>query len=249
MTAVSVENLSVWFGSERALHDVSLEIAAGEITAILGAAGCGKSVLIRVMNRCAEVDPSFRMTGTVQIGGIDPYEGEHGAAEIRRMVGMVTRDSVVFPVSILENLRFGLRSARVEEAQIAPRIEEALRVVGLWDDVRLRLNQPADTLVASRQRLLCLARALVLQPKVLLVDEPGVGLDAVSLGIWDDVLRTIAARVTLVMVTRSPQQAARLAPTTVFMADGRVVERGETLTLFTNPSEKATEAYLSRRHG
>jgi phosphate transport system ATP-binding protein len=239
--------VEAWYGSRKVLFGVDLLCPAGAVTAILGSAGAAKSTLLRVVNRLADDQPGFRWAGQVYLDdrevGRDP-----SPVALRREIGMVFDQPTPFRMSIYDNVAFPLRiSGMTDHGRVAARVEEALRDAGLWDDLADRLDTPALALEPGQQQCLCIARALALDPRVLLVDEPTATLGPVASALVEEILLDLRGRITLVVVTRDAQQAGRLAEHTAFMKEGRVLEVATTEELFTRPRHAETAAYLSRR--
>ncbi len=255
-TSVKIGHVSAYYGARLAIRDVSLDIADRKVTAIIGPSGCGKSTLLRTINRMHEVIPGARVEGTVLIGGTDVYAPEVDAVAVRRRVGMVFQRPNPFPtMSIFDNVAAGLKlNGRTNRAELAERVERSLRRAALWDEVKDKLRQPGTALSGGQQQRLCIARALAVEPAVLLLDEPASALDPAATLRIEDLIRELAPEVTIVIVTHNMQQAARVSDNTAFMLAGddrigQLVEHGETRRLFTNPADPRTEAYITGRFG
>jgi phosphate transport system ATP-binding protein len=246
--ALSVRGLTVRYGSRTVIHSVDLDILPGTITALVGPSGCGKSTLLRCFNRLHEVTPGVRVDGDIRVDGVPVWELD--PVLLRRRIGMVFQRPNPFPGrSIFDNIALPLRVAGIRRrAAVAERVERALRDAALWDEVKDRLHHPAHALSGGQQQRLCIARALALEPQVLLLDEPTSALDPVSTQRIEALLETLKARCTLVLVTHHLAQARRLAEHTVFLLDGRVVEQGPTADLFERPNDPRTAAYLGGAH-
>ena len=245
-----IRGLSAWFPGGEALRDIALTILDRRVTAILGPEGCGKSTLVRCLNRLNDLRPDCRVRGSVLLDGVDIYSDEISARALRRRVGMVFQRPTPFPaMSIRDNVLAGLRLAGVEHEDEDALVGELLATTGLWESVRHRLHQRPASLSLGERQLLCLARALALQPEVLLLDEPTALLDPVATGHLERVVEALRERCCVVLVTHSMQQAGRVADDTAFLLDGTVVEYAETHRLFTAPRDPRTEAYLTGKPG
>ena len=251
MRGVEVSGLSAWFGRTQALHDVNLSVEPEAVTAIIGPSGCGKSTLVRCMNRMHEEVRGARVEGKILFNGEDIYAPDVDPVEIRRRVGMVFQKANPFPtMSIQDNAVAGLKLlGGFGRADLAERAERALRQAGLWDEVKDRLGEPGGRLSGGQQQRLCIARALAVEPEVLLMDEPASALDPASTLRIEELLEELKSQYTVVIVTHNMQQAARVADWTLFMLSGDVVEFGPTQKLFTAPSDQRTEDYVTGRFG
>ncbi|MBI4312167.1 MAG: phosphate ABC transporter ATP-binding protein [Chloroflexi bacterium] len=248
---LETRQLSVWYGAFRALRDVDLKVKRNSVTALIGPSGCGKSTLLRCFNRMNDLIPHSRVEGQVFFDGVDSYAPGVDATAVRSQIGMVFQKPNPFPKSIFENVAFGLRingfQGNIQEAA-----ERSLRRAALWDEVKDRLNKSAMTLSGGQQQRLCIARALAVEPEVLLMDEPASALDPIATLAIEQLIRELAEEVTIVIVTHNMQQAARVSDETAFlMADtdraGYLVEHGPTSGIFTNPKDERTEAYITGR--
>src|SRR5215469_4152799 len=250
-TALAVRNLSVFFGTNEVLKRVSLEIASNAVTAIIGPSGCGKSTFLRSLNRMHELNPEARMTGEIHLFGDDIYARTVEPVIVRRRVGMVFQKSNPFPtMTISENVTVGLRLNGVRDKRIlAERTEQSLRMAALWDEVKDRLQAPAISLSGGQQQRLCIARALAVQPEVLLMDEPASALDPLATQKIEDLIIDLKKDYTIVIVTHNMQQAARSSDATAFFYLGELVEYGPTTKIFTSPAQKRTEDYVTGRFG
>jgi phosphate transport system ATP-binding protein len=248
---LEVSGLSAWFGRVQALRDVNLLVEPESVTAIIGPSGCGKSTLVRCMNRMHEEVRGARVEGKVLWGGEDIYAPEVDPVEIRRRIGMVFQKPNPFPtMSILDNAVAGLKLlGGFNRGELAQRGEQALKAAGLWDEVKDRLSEPGARLSGGQQQRLCIARALAVEPEVLLMDEPASALDPASTLRIEELVEQLKTEYTVVIVTHNMQQAARVADWTVFLLSGDVVEYGPTQKLFTAPSDKRTEDYITGRFG
>lgn len=249
--ALTVKNLSVFFGKHQVLKSVSLDIQARAVTAIIGPSGCGKSTFLRALNRMHELVPEARMDGDIRLFGEDIYGKDVEAVIVRRRVGMVFQKSNPFPtMSIAENVTVGLRlNGTRNRSVLAERTEQSLRMAALWDEVKDRLNAPAISLSGGQQQRLCIARALAVQPEVLLMDEPASALDPLATSRIEDLILELKKEYTIVIVTHNMQQAARASDFTAFFYLGELVEFGPTAQVFTTPKQKRTEDYVTGRFG
>lgn len=250
-TAFQIRNLNVFFGSNHVLKKVSLDIQARAVTAIIGPSGCGKSTFIRSLNRMHELVPSARMEGDIRLFGSDIYGPTIDPVVVRRRVGMVFQKSNPFPtLSIGDNVTVGLRLNGVRDRRVLEqRVEKSLVMAALWDEVKDRLTAPALSLSGGQQQRLCIARALAVEPEVLLMDEPASALDPIATGKIEDLVLELKKNYTIVIVTHNMQQAARISDHTAFFYLGEMVEFDATSKIFTNPSKKQTEDYVTGRFG
>jgi len=249
--AFSTRNLAVYFGKHQVLKSVSLDIKAHAVTAIIGPSGCGKSTFLRSLNRMHELIPEARMDGEIRLFGQDIYSREVEPVIVRRRVGMVFQKSNPFPtMTILENVTVGLRLNGIRSRTVLnERAERALHMVALWDEVKDRLNAPAVSLSGGQQQRLCIARAIVVQPEVLLMDEPASALDPIATSKIEELILDLKNNFTIVIVTHNMQQAARISDFTAFFYLGHLVEFDRTAKIFTNPAQKQTEDYVTGRFG
>jgi phosphate transport system ATP-binding protein len=248
--AVELQGLGAYYGSTHAVRDVSLEFAADKVTAIIGPSGCGKSTMVRCINRMHEEIPGARAEGQVLLDGLDLYDSRIDIVAVRRAVGMVFQKPNPFPtMSVFDNVVSGLRLTGASRSEMDDRGREALVAAGLWDEVKDRLKGPGVGLSGGQQQRLCIARALAVEPEVLLMDEPCSALDPVATLKIEELIGELKQRVTVVIVTHNMQQAARVADTTVFMLDGELVEVGPTDKLFTTPDDDRTEQYVTGKFG
>ena len=249
--ALTVKSLCVHFGKNQVLKNVSIDIAARAVTAIIGPSGCGKSTFLRALNRMHELVPEARMTGDIRLFGDDIYARNVEPVLVRRRVGMVFQKSNPFPtMSIAENVTVGLRLNGIRDKKIlAERTESALRMGALWDEVKDRLRAPAISLSGGQQQRLCIARALAVQPEVLLMDEPASALDPLATQKIEDLIVELKKEYTIIIVTHNMQQAARSSDFTAFFYLGELVEFGTTTKIFTKPSQRQTEDYVTGRFG
>ena len=250
-TKVDVRDLSCFYGETRALDNVSMRIPARQVTACVGPSGCGKSTFLRALNRMNELIPSARVTGSVSLDGRDVYAPEADPVEVRRRVGMVFQKSNPFPKSVFENVAYGLRVNGLagSRAELEDRVEASLRTAALWDEVQDRLRESALALSVGQQQRLCIARALAIEPDVLLMDEPASALDPIATQRIEELVYQLKQRYTIVIVTHNMQQAARVSDGTAFFWLGKLVEHDLTSRIFTAPARKLTEDYVTGRLG
>jgi len=248
---IDVANLNAWYGKGQALYDINLKVAANHATALIGPSGCGKSTFIRCLNRMHETIPEARVTGTVQIGEVDAYNGT-SATQLRRRVGMVFQKANPFPtMSIYDNVAAGLKlNGYSERRKIDEIVEHSLKVSALWDEVKDSVHKKSGaSLSGGQQQRLCIARALAVEPEVLLMDEPCSALDPISTGKIEELIFQLKEQYTIVIVTHNMQQAARVAEYTGFFLLGKLIEFDKTEKIFTKPSDKKTEDYITGRFG
>jgi phosphate transport system ATP-binding protein len=247
---VELQGVEAYYGSNHAVRGVSLGFESAMVTAIIGPSGCGKSTMVRCINRMHEEIPGARTEGKVMLDGLDLYDSEVDIVAVRRAIGMVFQKPNPFPtMSVFDNVTAGLRLTGVSRSELDDRGREALVGAGLWEEVKGRLKAPGVGLSGGQQQRLCIARALAVDPEVLLMDEPCSALDPVATLKIEELIGELKERVTIVIVTHNMQQAARVADTTVFMLDGRLVEVGPTEKLFTTPDDDRTEQYVSGKFG
>ena len=248
---VSVKTLSFYYGSKKALQDISIDLRSNLVTALIGPSGCGKSTFLRTLNRMNDVIPGTRVEGQVNIGGRDIYGADVDVVDLRRRVGMVFQKSNPFPKSIFDNVAYGLRINRMagSRSQLADVVETSLRGAALWDEVKDRLHDSALALSGGQQQRLCIARALAIEPDVLLMDEPASALDPIATQRIEELIYQLKSKYTIVIVTHNMQQAARVSDVTAFFWLGQLVEAGRTDAIFTSPREKLTEDYVTGRFG
>jgi phosphate transport system ATP-binding protein len=249
--AIEVRGLNFYYGATRALEDITLGIRPHVVTAFIGPSGCGKSTFLRTLNRMNDIIAGTRVEGQVLIQGQDIYGPGSDVVELRRRVGMVFQKSNPFPKSIFDNVAYGLRINGLASgrADLQGRVEESLRGAALWDEVKDRLHESALALSGGQQQRLCIARALAIRPDILLMDEPASALDPIATQRIEELIYRLKADYTIVIVTHSMQQAARVSDRTAFFWLGRLVEYGATDQIFTNPREKLTEDYVTGRFG
>ncbi len=251
MRSVVASDLSAWFGRKQVLRSVAMSADPASVTAIIGPSGCGKSTLLRCLNRMHEEVLDARVAGKVLFDGQDIYAPGVDPVEIRRRIGMVFQRANPFPtMSVFDNVVAGLRlGTRMKRPELEERAEAALRSTGLWGEVRDRLQEPGAKLSGGQQQRLCIARALAVEPEVLLMDEPASALDPASTLRIEELIQQLKEQYTVVIVTHNMQQAARISDWTVFMLYGEVVEFAPTQKVFTNPDDRRTEDYVTGRFG
>lgn len=245
-----VSQMNFFYGEMQALHDISMRIAPQQVTALIGPSGCGKSTFLRSLNRMNDTIRGARVTGQVLLDGVDIYDSRIDVVALRKRVGMVFQKSNPFPTSIFDNVAFGPRiHGEKDKDKLRAIVERSLRRSDLWEEVKHRLGNSALALSGGQQQRLCIARALAVEPEVLLMDEPASALDPRSTAKIEELIRELRSSYTIVIVTHNMQQAARVSDYTAFFFEGRVVEFGDTKQMFTKPSEKQTEDYITGRFG
>jgi len=249
--AIDVEGMSFFYGEKRALFDITAKLHAKLVTAFIGPSGCGKSTFLRTLNRMNDIIPGARVTGKVVVDGKDIYGPSVDPVDLRREVGMVFQKSNPFPKTIFENVAYGVRLNRLaaDRGQLDAIVEESLRNAALWDEVKDRLHDSALALSGGQQQRLCIARALAIKPKILLMDEPASALDPIATQRIEELIYQLRSTYTIVIVTHNMQQAARVSDVTALFWLGRLVEFDRTDKIFTNPREKITEDYVTGRFG
>ena len=256
--SIDVSNLNIYYGDFLAVEDVSMTIPAKSVTALIGPSGCGKSTFLRSLNRMHEVIPGARVEGKVVIDGQDLYAAEVDPVQVRRQIGMVFQRPNPFPtMSIYDNVIAGqkLNAKKMKKSEADDIVEKSLRGANLWEEVKQRLNRPGTSLSGGQQQRLCIARAIAVEPQVLLMDEPASALDPISTSAIEDLIHELKADYTIVIVTHNMQQAARVSEDTGFFnlagagLPGRLVEFNSTRKIFSNPDDPSTEAYISGRFG
>ena len=249
-TCIKVENLNLFYGAKQALHDVNMEMHKRKVTAYIGPSGCGKSTLLRCINRMNDLVDSARIEGKILLDGENIYDKSVNVAALRRRVGMVFQKPNPFPKSIFENVAYGLRIQGVNDKRILEEtVEKALRGAALWDEMKDRLNDNALGMSGGQQQRLVIARAIAIEPEVLLLDEPASALDPISTLKIEELINELKEKYTIVIVTHNMQQAARVSDYTAFMYMGELIEIGTTSELFTNPRKKQAEDYITGRYG
>lgn len=250
-TKIAARNVDVHYGDAQALFGIDLDIGMNEVTALIGPSGCGKSTFLRCMNRMNDVIEGCRVAGDIRIDGQDIYDAAIDVVELRANVGMVFQKPNPFPKSIYDNVAYGPRihgiATRKEELDHI--VENSLKRAGLWDEVRDRMLESGTGLSGGQQQRLCIARAIAVSPDIVLMDEPCSSLDPIATAIIEELITELSADYTIVIVTHSMQQAARVSQRTAYFHLGRLVEHGTTETIFTNPASRQTEAYISGKIG
>ena len=248
---IDVDRLNFYYGDKQALHDISVQLKSNLVSAFIGPSGCGKSTFLRTLNRMNDIIPGTRVEGTVLIDGVNVYDPRLDVVGLRRRVGMVFQKSNPFPKSIFENVAYGLRinSLARSRSELFERVEESLRAAAIWDEVKDRLHESALALSGGQQQRICIARALAVRPKVLLMDEPASALDPIATQRIEELIYDLKKDYTIVIVTHNMQQAARVSDYTAFFWLGKLVEYGRTEKIFTAPAEKLTEDYVTGRFG
>ena len=248
---IDVDGMNFYYGTNRVLEGVTLRVKANQVTAFIGPSGCGKTTFLRSLNRMNDIIPGTRVEGSIKIDGRDIYASSVDVVDLRRRVGMVFQKSNPFPKTIFENVAYGLRingMARSRE-DLRGRVEASLKAAALWDEVRDRLQTSALALSGGQQQRLCIARALAVEPEILLMDEPASALDPIATQRIEELIYQLKSRYTIAIVTHNMQQAARVSDVTAFFWLGKLVEVGRTEKIFTAPSEKLTEDYVTGRFG
>ena len=247
---LSVQDLCLWYGSHQALKDINIEIPEKSITALIGPSGCGKSTFLKTLDRMNDLIPDVKITGSIKYKGEDIFEPSVDVSELRRQVGMVFQKPNPFPMSIYDNIAYGPRTHGVKSrAKLDEIVEQSLRGAAIWDEVKDRLKKNALGLSGGQQQRLCIARALAVEPAVLLMDEPTSALDPISTSKIEELAMELKDRYTIVIVTHNMQQAVRISDHTAFFLLGELVEYGETEKLFSQPQDKRTEDYITGRFG
>jgi len=249
-TCIEVRDLRLYYGADMALKSVSMKIPARRVTAFIGPSGCGKSTLLRCFNRMNDLIDTCRIEGEVLLDGRNIYDRSVDVAELRRRVGMVFQKPNPFPKTIYENVAYGLRLQGIKDRSTLDKVvERSLKGAALWDEVKDRLHENAFGLSGGQQQRLVIARAIAIEPEVILLDEPASALDPISTAKIEELIYELKERYTIVIVTHNMQQAARVSDYTAYMYLGELVEFDDTLSIFTNPSQKATEDYITGRYG
>ena len=247
---ITVEDLNLWYGSTQALHHVSMEIPEKSITALIGPSGCGKSTFLKTLDRMNDLVPGVRIEGTVRYDGRDIFAPDVDVNELRRQVGMVFQKPNPFPMSIYDNVAYGPRTHGVRNrAKLDEIVEQSLRSAAIWDEVKDRLKKNALGLSGGQQQRLCIARALAVEPEVLLMDEPTSALDPISTSKIEELAIELKKQYTIVIVTHNMQQALRISDRTAFFLLGELIEYDDTERIFSTPSQKKTEDYITGRFG
>ena len=247
---LQVKDLDLWYGAHQALHSVSMDIPEKSITAFIGPSGCGKSTFLKTLNRMNDLVPGVKITGEVRYRGEDIYAPGTDVCRLRREIGMVFQKPNPFPMSIYDNIAYGPRTHGIRsKARLDELVERSLRGAAIWDEVKDRLKKNALGLSGGQQQRLCIARALAVEPAVLLMDEPTSALDPISTSRIEELTMELKERYTIVIVTHNMQQAVRISDRTAFFLLGELVEMGDTERLFSTPVDKRTEDYISGRFG
>lgn len=248
---ISVEHLNFFYGKSQALKDISIEIPEHQVMAFIGPSGCGKTTFLRTLNRMNDVIPGTRVEGRVLIDGAEVYAPGADVVDLRRKVGMVFQKSNPFPKSIFDNVAYGLKINRLtsSRSELEARVEEALQNAALWNEVKDRLKNSALGLSGGQQQRLCIARALAIRPEVILMDEPASALDPIATSKIEELIVDLKKQYTIVIVTHNMQQAARVSDKTAFFLLGKLIEVNSTEKMFTAPTEKLTEDYITGRFG
>lgn len=249
-TKIAVNDLNVWYGKFHALKHITLAIPEGRVTAFIGPSGCGKSTLLRTFNRMYALYPGQRAEGELMLDGVNILSGTIDDCTLRSRVGMVFQRPTPFPMSIYDNIAYGIRlRENVSKSELDDRVEWALKKAALWNDVKDKLREPGTSLSGGQQQRLCIARALAVEPEVLLMDEPTSALDPISTSKIEELAMELKEKYTIVIVTHNMQQAVRISDHTAFFLLGELVEYGETEKLFSQPQDKRTEDYITGRFG
>lgn len=248
---ITARGANVFYGEKQALFDIDLDIEANKVTALIGPSGCGKSTFLRSINRMNDLIPICRFEGDLRIGGQDVYDPAVDVVALRAQVGMVFQKPNPFPKSIFENVAYGMRihGMAKSKTEMADRVEWSLKGAGLWAEVADRLQEPGNSLSGGQQQRLCIARAIAVEPKVILMDEPCSALDPIATAVVEELIDGLRKDYTIVIVTHSMQQAARISQRTAFFHLGKLIEVDETKTVFTNPREEQTQNYITGRIG
>lgn len=246
---IEVRNLNFYYGKELVLKNINIQIYKNRVTALIGPSGCGKTTFLRCLNRMHDLYVGNRYEGEIIFEGKNILNKDIDLIELRAKIGMVFQKPTPFPMSIFDNVAYGLRLKGVKGSELKDRVEEALRDAALWDEVKDRLKESALSLSGGQQQRLCIARAIAVEPKVLLFDEPTSALDPISTAKIEDLIVELKKKITIVIVTHNMQQAARTSDYTAFMYLGELIEFGPTEKIFTNPEKKLTEDYITGRFG
>jgi len=247
---VATRHLDFFYGDNQALFDNNLDIAEHRVTAIIGPSGCGKSTHLRIYNRIFELYRDQRATGEVLLDGANILDPHYDIMELRRKIGMIFQKPTPFPMSVFDNVAYGLKlHYSMKKTEMADRVEEALSRAALWDEVKDFLHRPGTALSGGQQQRLCIARALAVEPEVLLMDEPTSAIDPIATSKIEELVNNLKENYAIVIVTHNMQQAARISDFTAFFFQGRIIEFGETQMIFTKPNQKKTEDYITGRFG
>ncbi len=247
---IKIQNLNFFYGEKQALFDISMDIFKNQVTALIGPSGCGKSTFLRCLNRMNDLIPNSKVEGAVYFDGKNIYDPQVDVVSLRRKVGMVFQKPNPFPKSIFENVAYGLKVQGIKDKYlIEQKVEESLKMAALWDDVKDRLGESAMGLSGGQQQRLCIARAIAVEPEVLLMDEPASALDPIATKKIEELIFELKKNFTIVIVTHNMQQAARISDYTGFFFMGKLIEVDTTETIFTKPGKKETEDYITGRFG
>ena len=250
MSIITAKDLCLWYGATQALKNINIEIPERSITALIGPSGCGKSTFLKTLNRMNDLIPSVRIEGTVTYGGQDIFAPSVDVNDLRKEIGMVFQKPNPFPMSIYDNIAYGPRTHGIKnKIQLDDIVEEALQGAAIWDEVKDRLKKSALGLSGGQQQRLCIARAMAVKPKVLLMDEPTSALDPISTSKIEDLTQQLKKDYTIIMVTHNMQQAVRISDNTAFFLLGELIEFGDTEQMFSQPQDKRTEDYITGRFG
>lgn len=248
---ISARAVNIFYGEKQALFDVDLDFEANMVTALIGPSGCGKSTFLRAINRMNDLIQTCHFEGSLKIAGQEIYDPAVDVVALRAQVGMVFQKPNPFPKSIFENVAYGLRIHGLggSKSELADRVEWSLKAAGLWAEVVDRLDQPGNSLSGGQQQRLCIARTIAIEPKVILMDEPCSALDPIATAVVEELIDNLRKKFTIVIVTHSMQQAARVSQRTAFFHLGKLIESGDTRTIFTTPREEQTQNYITGRIG
>jgi len=248
---IMARGVNIFYDKNQAIIDVDLDVLPNKVTALIGPSGCGKSTFLRAINRMNDLIPMCRIEGSLTIAGQDIYAPNVDVVALRAQVGMVFQKPNPFPKSIFENVAYGLKIHKMtsSKSELQDRVEWSLKNAGLWNEVADRLDQPGNSLSGGQQQRLCIARAIAVEPKVILMDEPCSALDPIATAVVEDLIDNLRKDYTIIIVTHSMQQAARISQRTAFFHLGTLVEFGETKTIFTNPEDERTQNYITGRIG
>ncbi|SDQ40999.1 phosphate ABC transporter ATP-binding protein PstB [Carnobacterium viridans] len=250
MSKLSIKNVDLFYGEFQALHNVNLEIPKNQITAFIGPSGCGKSTLIKSLNRMNDLIEGCKIKGSILLDEENIYKKDFDVNELRKKVGMVFQQPNPFPMSIYDNITYGPRTHGIKDKKVLDAlVEKSLRGAAIWEEVKNDLKKNALSLSGGQQQRICIARALAVEPEILLMDEPTSALDPISTAKIEELVTVLKENYTIVMVTHNMQQASRVSDRTAFFLNGKIVETGETRKIFTNPQQKQTEDYISGRFG
>ena len=250
MSIISAKDMCLWYGDHQALHNVNIEIPEKSITALIGPSGCGKSTFLKTLNRMNDLIPGVKITGDIRYEGTDIFSKEVDVNNLRKEIGMVFQKPNPFPMSIYDNVAYGPRTHGItNRVQLDEIVERALRDAAIWDEVKDRLKKNALGMSGGQQQRMCIARALAVQPKILLMDEPTSALDPISTSRIEELVTELKEKYTIVMVTHNMQQAVRVSDYTAFFLLGELVEFGKTDDIFSQPQDKRTEDYITGRFG